>query len=339
MRKITGFFVLLVIISVVIGISAVMAQTSSPSPTPTPSISPTPTPTPLPQPLMGTYWFQNGQYPTTAYAGTSDTYIYKTSPTLNYGTSAIVSAGGPAGSERHGLLKFDISPAPSTCKVTSVKVSLNVTDGSIIGYYVYAINKNWSESSANWNQYSTGNLWQTAGANGSGDVGGVVLAVIPGTTGFKTTAFNAAGISYIQKLVSKTVINNGFVIKYDATSDTLGFSSKNSSVASQRPKLEIVCAPVLYMLGDPNLDGKINIADIVAIAQSQPQLRPTPKVGNLALIPQNCPAAADFDKNGKVNINDAIALISFLFGSSEAPNPVQPLTTQVTSPLGCVKYP
>src|SRR3989344_3882610 len=273
MKKITGLFILLIIISVVVGISTVMAQTSSPSPTPSPTPTTSPSPTQLPTPPVNTYWFQNGAYPTTAYAGTSDTYISKSAATTNYGSAAAVTASGGT-SIKHGLVKWNISSIPSSCKVKSASVTFNITDSATSGYYVYAMNRNWVETQANWNQYASGLAWQTPGGTGTSDKGGTGLMVISGS-GQKKIAFNSpGGTGFIQNAITNKIPVNILII-YDTNTDSIGFGSKNVTTVSQRPKLEIVC-DIRYMNGDANRDQQLDISDVIAIAGLVPQVRPTP---------------------------------------------------------------
>lgn len=335
MKKQYSLYICISIFALVcaVSFSYVFAQTAS-SPTP----SPTPTSSPAPKPPANTYWFQNGVYPSTAYAGTADTYISKSAPTINYGSAATVVISGPSTAPKRGLLRFDISLIPSSCKVKSASLVLNIIDSAQNGYWIYEMKRNWSETQATWNQYATGLNWQTAGAGGANDRGTVGFGTLFGS-GVKTTVINA---SYIQQAITAKAPVNFFIL-FDQYTDSLGFSSKNAITATQRPKLEIVCEgsyEVSYMKGDANRDGKVDISDIITIAGLLQQVRPTVKAPDVATVAMvaPCTAAADYDNNGVVNISDATALIGFLFGTP-TPNPVQPLVTTVVAPTVCTKYP
>ena len=338
MKKRYSLYVLLSIFTVVCiaGFSYVVFAATTPSPTPTslPTSSPSSTPSPTLKPPVNTYWFQNGMFPSTAYVGTSDTYISKSAPTINYGSAGTVTISGPSTAPKRGLLRFDISAVPLSCKVKSAALVLNITDSAQNGYWIYEMKRNWSETQATWNQYATGLNWQTAGAGGANDRGTVGFGTLFGS-GLKTTVINA---NYIQQAITAKIPVNFFIL-FDQYTDSLGFSSKNATTASQRPKLEIVCE-VSYMKGDANRDQKLDISDIITIANLLQQVRPTIKAPDIATVAKvaPCTAAADYDNNGVINISDATSLISFLFGTP-APNPVQPLVTTVVSPTVCTQYP
>ena len=83
----------------------------------------------------------------------------------------------------------------------------------------------------------------------------------------------------------------------------------------------------LFIRGDANRDGSVNMTDVIAILTD---LFRTPVV--------TCHDAADVDDDGNVVISDAIALASFLFNGAaapEAPHPQPGRDSLVEDSIGC----
>ena len=100
--------------------------------------------------------------------------------------------------------------------------------------------RNWSESSATWNQYASGSNWATAGANGSTDRGTTVLGTVTASAnGAYTINLNTAGIARVQSWVDNPSANYGMILMDGANSNGLDFSSSEASTTSQRPKLTV----------------------------------------------------------------------------------------------------
>lgn len=196
-------------------------------------------------PASTTTSFQDGVYPSSTYAGTRDTYLYQNTPTTNYGSAATLLVDGdePVGStqDTSATLKWDVSSIPAGKTVTSASITLNVVDASTHTYELYEMKRNWSESSATWNQYTTGYNWASAGANGSTDRGTTVLGTISASaTGSYTINLNASGIALVQNWVNNPSANHGFIIANGAKTNGLDFSSSEAAAAGQRPKLSVI---------------------------------------------------------------------------------------------------
>ena len=123
---------------------------------------PTP-PTPPTQPSGGTpqeIAFQNGLFPSVAYAGMTDTKIAAKKATKNYGNDAKLTMDGSP--DVAGLFRWDVSAIPTGSAVTSVTIEFNVTGTSKDSYEVYALQRAWDELSATWQNYATGSNWAGA---------------------------------------------------------------------------------------------------------------------------------------------------------------------------------
>ena len=99
--------------------------------------------------------------------------------------------------------------------------------------------RNRCESQATWNQYANGNNWSAAGADGAGDFAPTVLGQLSTTrTGGHKITLNADGVAALQGWINDPATNHGLIIKdYTKATDGLDFRSRETSKASQRPKL------------------------------------------------------------------------------------------------------
>lgn len=177
--------------------------------------------------------FQDG---VNSYAGTTDTYLRSATATTNYGAASTNYSSSVSGA----LLRWDLSTIPTNAVVQSATLTLNVTDASKSSYELYQLKRNWSESSATWNNASTGTPWQVAGAKGANDRGTTVLGAITATTtGAKTITLNAAGLAAVQAWIQNPSANFGLTLQDYTGTDSLAFQSSESGTVAARPKLEI----------------------------------------------------------------------------------------------------
>ncbi|MBD3388053.1 MAG: DNRLRE domain-containing protein [Candidatus Altiarchaeales archaeon] len=162
--------------------------------------------------ITQTAYFQDDR---DGYTGTRDATIKEGDPDNNYETEAPLYVDGstPSGYENWALMKFDISSIPSYATVTGVNLSVYIVDQGD-AYAFYQVKRDWVESEVTYNEYSSGNSWETAGAKGANDIGSTVLARLPGTgySGNQTIQFNPDGIALVQDWVDGTTSNYGFII-------------------------------------------------------------------------------------------------------------------------------
>jgi len=151
------------------------------------------------------------------------------------------------------LLKFDLSALPPNALIQSAVLSLflgvNFADNART-FRVFRVKRAWVAAQASWNNWASGQAWQTAGAFGANDceqtdIGSLAIpaADAPGTAhAFTLTA------AKVQEWVSGVSANNGLLLKADTeTNDAhLWWSGDYVSVPELRPKLVLT-----YTLGEP----------------------------------------------------------------------------------------
>jgi hypothetical protein len=121
--------------------------------------------------------------------------------------------------------------------VSSVSVTLDVTNGSKETYQAYALKQAWVESAATWLQFGANNPWEVAGAKGSLDreaqsAGSVSVL----KTGTQTFALSPA---LVQSWLDNSASNNGIIIASATNADGFDFSSRESTTPSLRPQLKV----------------------------------------------------------------------------------------------------
>lgn len=182
--------------------------------------------------------FQNGLFPSVAYAGNTDTKIASKKATTNYGNDAKMTIDGDP--DEAGLFRWDVSAIPAGSTVTSVTIDLNVTGSSKDTYEVYALQRAWNELAATWQRYANGANWATAGASGAADQQSAVLGTLAAASkGVYRINLNAAGVTAVQAWINNPSANYGIIIKDYSTSKAVEFTTSETKTASQRPKLTI----------------------------------------------------------------------------------------------------
>lgn len=214
-----------------------------------------------------TYSFQDG---VNGYAGTKDLNIKQKWPTTNFNsdTNLCVDYNGdgcqyylvPTPNDNNQinrvLIQWDTSAVPTDCAVTAASITINnnVTNGdSAHRFGVYSLRRNWTETTASWNNYDGSAGWTAAGANdtaldryptdlmdGNSD-GGWGRGTPLGTLTFD---FDTDGINVVQSWVNNTLNNYGVIIKDHDTTDTNAFiwRTRLYGTLAERPKLDITCA-------------------------------------------------------------------------------------------------
>jgi len=186
--------------------------------------------------------FQDGNFPTVAYAGTRDTSIDSVDEDLNFGTAAVWGADGRiTTSAIGGLVRWDVSSLSQGSAVQSASITLDVTNTSDDTYEIYALLQPWQETGATWNQFATGEDWQSPGARSSSDRGSVVLGSVTATTfGTITIELNQAGVTIVQSWINDPSTNHGLLFAdYTNSSNHVEFSSRETLNVAARPKLTI----------------------------------------------------------------------------------------------------
>ncbi|MDC0717460.1 DUF3616 domain-containing protein [Nannocystis bainbridge] len=183
--------------------------------------------------------FQDGQAPTSSYAGTRDTMLDGDSPSATHGTDTALSV--EADTELVALLSWDLSAAiPTTAVVESVTITLEISDKSPEVFSLYEARRAWNEANATWKVWNTGSNWQTAGGHGAADRGSVALGSFSAAdTGAVTFSLNAAGVALVQQWVESPASNRGFFLDGAGTSNRLEFRASEYGTRAKRPRLTV----------------------------------------------------------------------------------------------------
>lgn len=190
------------------------------------------------QALTSTSTFQDGQLPTTGYAGTRDTMLEASSPSTTNGADSSLSVDGDDAKE--ALLQWDVSAIPGNATVQSASITLVVSDKSPDTFILYEAKRAWDESKASWNLFATGQSWQVVGGTGSSDRGTSALGSFSASaTGTYTITLNAAGIALVQSWVQTPSANHGLFLVGPSSTNRLEFRSSEYGTKSQRPKLSV----------------------------------------------------------------------------------------------------
>lgn len=187
--------------------------------------------------------FQDGVTPTSAYSGTRDTKIKSDEPTTIFGSDDELEVDGDP--DRSVLLKWDLSSVSTGSTVQSAEITLEIFDASPDTYEIYEMLQDWVEDEANWNQYRTGDSWQTEGAGGAPDRGSDVLGTILATdTGSLTITLTDSAASVIGKWIDDPSVNYGFILQnYPNADNGIDFDSREASNLMYRPTLTLSYTP------------------------------------------------------------------------------------------------
>lgn len=190
--------------------------------------------------------FQDGVSPSTSYAGETDTTLQQSTPTTAHASDVLVRVDhdypDATRNVAEGALRFDLSSIPVGATITSVTLTLNITNPTTgtVGYSFYPLERAWTASEATWTGPTTGTTWQAPGAEGISDRSSSAIAQIaPTVTGKLAVPFNAAGIAAVQKWVSSPAINFGFVMDSASDPDGITFDSAKGTTPANHPQLSI----------------------------------------------------------------------------------------------------
>lgn len=193
--------------------------------------------------------FQDGLWPEPSYTGTRDTTLEESAPAQPAGLSSRCKADGsdgPLNLDLAALVAWDVSAIPPGSVVRAASMTL-ATSSSHDAYGVFEVLRPWIETQATWQEASTGVAWDLPGAAAGTDRGTMLLGVIPNVNppgaGPVTIALDGDGVAAVQRWVDDRSHNHGLII-FDAASDNgFSFSSRQSGVAEERPRLTILYDP------------------------------------------------------------------------------------------------
>ncbi|MEX2188769.1 MAG: DNRLRE domain-containing protein [Pirellulales bacterium] len=195
--------------------------------------------------MLTVLYFQDGVYPDSSYTGTQDTQMREDDPYERFGAATSLNVDGdePAssGDDVAALLRWDLSSLGPETPVSAASITLNVTNNS--GgqtYSIYQVLRPWDEAQASWETWASGSAWATAGGQASSDRGTTSLGTVsPSSTGSYTVNLNSTGLDVIRSWLLSPGLNYGLVIAGSTSTNGLDFSSRETSTASNRPKLTI----------------------------------------------------------------------------------------------------
>lgn len=209
-------------------------------------------------PLNGTMNLTTVQCPIIA-----DTHIQANNPTSTFGgTSTYLQVGDESSTinnARRALLLPDFSSIPSGANIVSASLKLyQFSAGSSDTGVSWAVRlkkclRAWSETQANWNVFSTGNSWTTAGCSDVSDCGSTDLSIsmLNATTPVEWAAWSstAALVADVQSAVNGGQPFYGWLLKSDGEyHGTTGYmqnqfySREYTTDATKQPFVEVVYA-------------------------------------------------------------------------------------------------
>jgi hypothetical protein len=179
---------------------------------------------------------------------TDDAFMISSLPNNTYGQHKIIYSGqiNSGSNVRETLLRFDLSKLPADANITSASLTLTLSADYSLNtrtYRVYRVRQPWIESQVTWNNYDSGNLWQTAGAGGvndreATDIGSTSIADDAAVDSAVTWTLEA---EKVQDWIDGDFANGGVIIKADTESDDLWefYSSDISKDINYAPALDI----------------------------------------------------------------------------------------------------
>lgn len=164
-----------------------------------------------------------------------DTHIYEFKPTFNYSNNVNLIVSAVAGKNEHSLIQFNLSSIPTDHTISSAKLELYENTGvwNSTTVNVHRVTTNWNEANSNWTEANTSNNWITNG----GDFDSKISAT--------TTTTGALGVvnwditALVESWVNGGVANYGLLLRTTLTGEGAQFSSSNTPIAANRPKLTI----------------------------------------------------------------------------------------------------
>lgn len=199
----------------------------------------------------------------------ADTWLDAAATTTNYGTNNDFYFGeyDSGAQNTRALIKWDFATdfaaelAQGYVSVSAVTVDLvslgDLSNNTRTGRF-YRVLKNWVETEATWNNYSTGNAWDTAGCGNtttdreSSDVGSYSFN---STNASGTTNTITLTASAVEQMINGTFTNNGFLLKMDTeTDDMQRFHSRTHATTANRPEINITYT-IIPIGGSPLLFG------------------------------------------------------------------------------------
>jgi hypothetical protein len=145
----------------------------------------------------------------------ADSWIDKTKPTVNYGSSTTLHIRPTGGIDMRTLIRFDLSSIPAGSQIHSAILYIYDELGNqTYDVDIYRVTSNWDEMSVTWNSAITMNMTAIGG--------------------FKLTSANCTRASYLDPVVVKgwvdqPAINYGVMLYPPNGAGDMTFSSREST--------------------------------------------------------------------------------------------------------------
>lgn len=223
------------------------------------------------------FTFQQG---TDGYTGVTDVDIRESAADTNRASEATIEVGRTeAGGELISLFRWENLAVPAGRTMLDAWFTINVSDGlfNFTGagntYDVARVLRNWTEDQVTWNEFSSNQSWQTAGAKGTEDRGPVVGQLDATTTGTfvivpegpNMIELNGDGMAMVQEWIDDPSTNHGILIADRGDlNESVSFDSKEAADEDVRPALSMLLAPFVAPLvpGDFTLDDEVTTDDV-----------------------------------------------------------------------------
>ncbi len=188
---------------------------------------------------------QDGVSPSQDYRGTRDTMLLERDAATPRGSEPLLEVDGES-SGRPALLQWDLREIPPGSRVISASLDLTVTSVSPGGECeAQMLSRPWVESQATWIEFASGRRWEVPGGRGGRDRDSQVLAHFKPVRGLLSIPLNDAGLTIVQRWINSADSNHGLILKMSNPAGEFSFHSRESGIASKRPKLTVSYSPAI----------------------------------------------------------------------------------------------
>jgi len=186
-----------------------------------------------------------GGRPNDDFTGVVDTYIDNQNPATPYGNSVDLKLASDISGIQEILFRPNITTIPFGATINSANLYLYIYSNTYLitrSLTAYPLKRNWVESEATWNVYSTGNSWQSAGAGGANDRGTAdapTTSITNGQTGWISLDVSDSLQDYFDEVIS---VHYGWLLIHGGggSGEVVLIHSREYTVdTSLRPYLEI----------------------------------------------------------------------------------------------------
>lgn len=151
------------------------------------------------------------------------TYLRNGSPTQNHPGDGSFFVAGAGAEINHAICKPSFSGLPVGSVISAVTLDVYLTNNTATNrtMRVYRVKRAMTYDGASWNNYDTGQAWQTAGGTGANDIEGTETGNKAWTTGDTENQYYSITLdaTHIQAMYEGTYTNNGFLFKMDTESN------------------------------------------------------------------------------------------------------------------------